>query len=403
MKRATTVAVLILTLVVAGVAHAEWNKGTAAFKKGDYRTAEKEFTEVTKTNPDHYAGYYMLGVTQLKLKKRSQAVANLQKAVELKPDYVPARIALGQALVSAKQYPDAYAVLKKVQLSQVPAQQRSNFALIFAAAATKAGRPGEAISTLQKQIGSGTKNVNLYRALGAAYTAQGNDAKAFSALKKAWELNPADGRLARDAVTSAIRAARRSRSADQKKRYYTEASRIAASLAKSSPTFDHLLLAGETYLGAKDYGTALQWFEKARAKRSSSALVHFYEGQCYSSLGKFNQAIASLQQALKLGPAGSLRKKIYEQMGYVYAKQKRYDQAITAYRNAGNSAKVAEMQANKKKQEQNLKAKHDIEVYKQKIRELEAQIKELRSLGQQQEADQLQQQVDDMKKALQKK
>jgi len=392
MKRATIAVVLVLVLGLATFAGAEWNKGTAAYKSGDFATAEKEFKEVIKTNPDHYAGYYMLGVVQLKLKKRSQAVANLRKAVELKPDYLPARLSLGKALVEAKQYPDAFEVLRTIDLAKVPSSQRTTFALIYAAAATKSGHASDAIRVLQQQLRATSKNANLYRALGAAYVAQGQDAKAFEALKKAWQLKPSDGRLARDAVTTAIRAARRSRSADQKKRYYSEASRIATSLAQKSPTFDHLLLAGETYLGAKDYGRALQWFEKARAKRSSSALVHFYEGQCYSSLGKFNSAIGSLQQALKLGPESKLRRKVYEQMGYVYAKQKKYDQAITAYRNAGNSKKVAEMQENKAKQER--------QQYLRKIKELEAQIAELRNLGQEAEADQLQQQVDEMKKDL---
>ncbi len=400
MKRTTTAAVLVLVLGLTAFAGAEWNKGTAAYKSGDFVTAEKEFKEVVKTNPDHYAGYYMLGVVQLKLKKRSQAVANLRKAVELKPDYLPARLTLGKALVEAKQYPDAYKVLRTIDLAKVPSSQRTTFALIFAAAATKSGHASDAIRVLQQQLRATSKNANLYRALGAAYVTQGQDAKAFEALKKAWQLKPSDGRLARDAVTTAIRAARRSRSSDQKKRYYSEAARIATGLAQKSPTFDHLLLAGETYLGAKDYATALKWFEKARAKRSSSALVQFYEGQCYSSLGKFNKAIASLQQALKMGPDSKLRRKIYEQMGYVYAKQKKFDQAITAYRNAGNSAKVAEMERNRDAQLQNEKARQERQKYLRKIKELEAQIAELRNLGQESEADQLQQQVDDMKKTL---
>ncbi len=87
-------------------------------------------------------------------------------------------------------------------------------------------------------------------------------------------------------------------------------------------------------------------------------------------------------------------------MGYVYAKQKDYDNAITAYQNAGEQGKVAEMRENKKKQEQNKKAKEERREFERKIRELEAKIKELRDLGQAAQADQLQEQVNDLKKAL---
>lgn len=400
MRRLTTVAVLILTLAVAGIAGADWEKGTTAYRNHDYATAEKQFKEVVKTNPEHYAGYYMLGACQLKLKQYSQAVASLQKAVELKGDYVPAQVSLGKALLENRQYRAAYSTFDKLQLSQVPSNQRTMYALMYASAASRVGHASDAAKVLEQQVRADSRNVNLYKALGAARTAQADDAGAFSAFKQAWRLKPSDGPLARQAVSSAIRAARRSRSATVKQRFYDQATSIAEGLAGSQPTFDHLLLAGETRLGSKDYRKALSWFKKARAKSSNSALVNFYIGQCHSSSGSFSRAITALKQALRLGPDGKLRKKIYEQMGYVYAKQKDYDNAITAYQNAGEQAKVAEMRANKKKQEQNQKAKEERREFQRKIRELEAKIKELRDLGQVAQADQLQEQVNDLKKSL---
>ncbi len=282
MRRLTTVAVLIFTLAFAGVAGADWNKGTAAYRNGDYATAEKEFKEVVKTNPDHYAGYYMLGACQLKRKEYSQAVASLQKSVELKGDYVPAQVSLGKALLENKQYRAAYTTFDKLQLSQVPSNQRTMYALMFASAASRVGRAGDTIKVLEQQVRADSRNVNLYKALGGARAAQGNDAEAFSAFKQAWRLKPSDGPLARQAVTSAIRAARRSRSTTQKQRFYDQATSIAEGLAGSQPTFDHLVLAGETHLGSKDYRKALSWFEKARTKNPNSALVNFYIGQCNS-------------------------------------------------------------------------------------------------------------------------
>jgi tetratricopeptide (TPR) repeat protein len=96
-------------------------------------------------------------------------------------------------------------------------------------------------------------------------------------------------------------AARRSTSATQKKQIYTEAGAIAEQLAAVSPTFDHLLLAGETWMGAKDYNRALTWFNKAKSKQPNNVLVLYYVAQCNSSLNNFGPALADLQAALRIG------------------------------------------------------------------------------------------------------
>ncbi len=402
MQRTTSTRILasVLALVVAFAAAAEWNRGVQAYKKRDWKTAEKEFAEVVKTNPDYAGGYYMLGLVQLRLGKTSQAAGNLRKAVELDPGNVGAKVFLGQALLQGGQPGEAYTVLRKLELAKVPAAQRSTYALLLASAASKLNRSREVLDTIAAQARRDPKNPRLQLALGVAYSELGRDRDAYRAFRRAWELDRKNTKAARSAVGAAIRAARRTRDAAAKKRLYSEAAQIATAVARSRPSFDNLLLAGETYLGAKDYASALSWFQKAKAKKPNVALVHFYIGQCYSSTGKFEASLAALQKALRLGPDSRLRKKIYNQMGYVYAKKKDFDRAITAYQNAGNASKVAEMRENKKKQEQNLKAQREREEIRRKIRELEAKIKELEQLGLSEEASQLRQQVDEAKKQL---
>ena len=94
-------------------------------------------------------------------------------------------------------------------------------------------------------------------------------------------------------MRAAISIARRSGSDQQKSRYYNQAGQLAESLATSSPTFDHQLLAGEAWLGAKQWSKALAWFDKARAKQTSNALVYYYSAQCKTSMNQLNPAIAA--------------------------------------------------------------------------------------------------------------
>ncbi len=391
-------AVASIILAATVTAHAEWNKGLEAYKQKDWANAVKEFEEVTKTNPDYAGGYYMLGASQRAFGQLSPAIASLRKAVELDGSQASYKIALGQALLQANQYQNAYELLKPLTLSSMDASHRSSYALLFAQAATKTNRPGEAIGVLTTQVRADSTNYRLQQALGSAYTANGDEAKAFEAFKRAYELNSKDATSARNAVRAAVSVARRSSSDSSKANYYSQAGQIADRLANASPTFEHQLLAGEAWLGAKQYQKALGWFDKARAQQSNNALVYYYAAQCKTQMNQLNPAIADLQQALKIGASGKLRNQVYNQGGYIYDKKKDYNNAIQWYQEAGNSRMVREMQGKRDAAAQNLQAQQECAEFKRKIDALKLQVDELEKLGDIENARLLQEQLPGLEK-----
>lgn len=391
-------AVASIILAATVTVHAEWNKGLEAYKQKDWANAVKEFEEVTKTNPDYAGGYYMLGASQRAFGQLSPAIASLRKAVELDGSQASYKIALGQALLQANQYQNAYELLKPLSLSSMDASHRSSYALLFAQAATKTNRPGEAIGVLTTQVRADSTNYRLQQALGSAYTANGDEAKAFEAFKRAYELNSKDATSARNAVRAAVSVARRSSSDSSKANYYSQAGQIADRLANASPTFEHQLLAGEAWLGAKQYQKALGWFDKARAQQSNNALVYYYAAQCKTQMNQLNPAIADLQQALKIGASGKLRNQVYNQGGYIYDKKKEYNNAIQWYQEAGNSRMVREMQGKRDAAAQNLQAQQECAEFKRKIDALKLQVDELEKLGDIENAKLLQEQLPGLEK-----
>jgi len=398
-SRALVAGAASLVLLAAVVpAHAEWNKGLEAYKNKDWADAVKEFEEVTKTNPDYAGAYYMLGVSQRALGQLSPAIASLRKAVELDGAQSSYKIALGQALLQADQYQKAYELLKPLSISSVDAANRSNYALLFAQAATKTNRPTEAISVLNAQAKTDSKNARLQQALGAAYNSNGDDAQAFAAFSRAFELDPKDQSSGRNAVRAGIVAARRTNSESQKGQLYTSTAQVAERLASSFPTFDHQLLAGEAWLGAKNYEKAQSWFDKAKAQQPNNALVYFYLAQCKTSTGQLNAAVADLQQAIKLKPTDKVRTQIYNQGGYVYDKMKNYDQAIQWYQNAGNSSMVGQMKTKQESASQNAAADRECAEFKRKIDALKMQVTELEKLGDADNAKLLQEQLPTLEK-----
>jgi tetratricopeptide (TPR) repeat protein len=269
------------------------------------------------------------------------------------------------------------------------ASHRSSYALLFAQAATKTNRPGEAVSVLTTQARADSRNYRLQQALGSAYTASGDEPKAFEAYKSAYDLNPKDATSARNAVKAAISVARRSNSNSSKSNYYNQAGQIAARLASASPTFEHQLLAGEAWLGAKQYEKAQASFDKARAQQSNNALVYYYLAQCKTQMNQLNPALADLQQALKIGASGKLRTQIYNQGGFIYDKKKDYNNAISWYQEAGNQSMVRQMQDKKEKAAQNQAADKECAEFKKTIAALRLQVEELQKIGDNDSAQQL--------------
>ncbi|MCP4902690.1 MAG: tetratricopeptide repeat protein [bacterium] len=379
---------------------ADWAEGVDAFQKRDYRTAITEFDTVIERAPDYAGAYYMKGRSQRALGQTSQALASLRQAVELDGSNALYRVALGEGLLQTGKYAEAYSTLKPVSLNQVDARTRSSFALLFANAATKTNRSDEAARILSQQIQTDGRNPKLHRALGVAYDASGNDGRAYSSFRRAFELDSTDKSSAREAIRTAITAGRRSQGSADKKRYYTEAGSIAERLVGIEATFDHHLLAGESWLGAKEYSRALGWFDKARQQNPKNALVYFYRGQCNSSLNRLDRAAEEFQEALKAGPTQRLRGQIYNNLGYVYDKQQKYDDAIRIYRELGNQQKVQQMVTKKEQQANNRAADAERARFRQQVNALRQQIQELEKLGESEEVKMLREQLTELEKAL---
>lgn len=393
-------AVLALAVMVAAPVSAEWNKGLEAYNKRDYAAAAKEFEEVTKTNPDYAGAYYMLGLSQRSAGNLSPALASLRRAVELDPENASYKVGLGQALLQGGQYQDAYATLKGIAIGSMDAKHRSTYALLFSQAATKTNRPSEAVQVLNSQIKVDSGNAKLYQALGVAENDVGDDAKAFAAFKRAYELDSKDAATGRNAVKAGIATARRASSTAQKSQVYTEAAQVADKLATSSPSFEHKLLAGEAWLGAGEYRKAISWLNKAKADQPQNALVYYYIAQCNTSLNMLDAAVGDLQTALKIKPSGKLRTQIHNQLGYVYDKKKDYSKAASSYGAAGNSAKKAEMEGKAEMAAANLEADAERADFARKLKALELQIQELEAIGEMEEANELRTQLEELKKAL---
>ena len=367
MKKKQTISYLLAVLFLGTVAVVEagWDEGVAAFKAGNFTEAAKQFQTFVDERPDVFQGHYMLGQTLAKLNRNQEAMSHLQKALELEPGNVGVQLALGKVYLSAGRYGDAAGLLGKIDSSSLPAAQRTAVDQMMALALEKSGDSDSALDRLARAAKAKPDDADLQYQYGAAALRAGDGAAASTALAKAVQLDPKDINKQKTYAQALLRQGRTSQGA-AKTSAYEKAAAASQKVVSADASFDNLMLLAGAQLGAKQFDGALASAKQAAGKNPNDWLPLYYQGQALTQKGQFGAAESTLKQALGKASSSADKVTVWKQLGFVYEKQKSYDQAVTAYKNAGDSASMARVEENRKTDEYN----QQIEQENEKIRAL---------------------------------
>jgi len=360
-------------LVLGAPAFAGWDEGVAAFKAKNYPQAAKEFEAMTKERADWAGGFLMLGRTQLLMNRAVDAVNSLRKAYDLDPSSLETQLALGQAYVEAHRAGEASQLLSKINSASVPKERQGFFQQLVAKAAAESGRSEQAASALEKAAAATPNDAGVQFNFGVMALNSGDTTKAVAALEKAVRLDSSDAAKQKVLVQALVRLGRETQGA-QKDPTYARAAEVAKSLVAKEPSYENLLLLGETQLGSNQYDAAIASFGQAVSKNGSDWLPQFYLGQAQTALARYPDAESALRKSLDRATSASDKARIWRQLGFVYEKQKNFAQAKTAYRSAGDEGGVARVEENEQIAVHNKQA--DVEA--QKLEELKKQQELLR-------------------------
>lgn len=366
---------LALVLATTAGAQAEWEAGVQAFQQGNYTQAIQELQEVTSENPEWADGHWMLGSAQLKAGRTTDAVASLRRAYDLDPS-TKMQFALGQAYVAVGQYADGGSILGKMDTSVLSAEQRGVHAQLLAKALSESGQTDRAIAELAKAAQARPDDAAVQYQYGAAALNAGDTDAAVRALTRAAQLDASPDVL-RALTKARIREGRESQG-ETKLAAYRQATQTASQLVTAEGSYDNVVLLGEAQLGGRQYSEAAATFQRAAGLNSGDWLAQYYLGQAYTASGDYGRAEPALRRALDLTSASADQVKIWGQLGFVYEKQRSWDQAKTAYGRAGNQAAIQRVATNQETAEHN----QEVDQYNKTIEELEAEREELeRELG----------------------
>jgi tetratricopeptide (TPR) repeat protein len=339
------VVLVAVAFVGVSVAHADWEDGVAAYQRGDFAAAEANFAEAVTSNPRYGGSHYMLGLCQERLGKIPEAVASLSKAVELAPDNAQYTIGLAQALNSNGQPDRAYELLTSMDPEGVDSELLTMRALVLAGTALKLGKVEDALHVVEQRVAEDPTNPSLHRAAGMALDRLGRPSDAFDAYARACELNPEDAASCRAAVNAALAVDAQGVSTAERAQIFDRSAELAAALATSSPTPEHLVLAGETSFRAARFDDAANWFEAAYSAGANDPMTLYYWGRSLGSSGQYEEALAKFSSALESGPDSSLAVRINSQLARLAECRFDLEAAARHHRISGNEKRSEEMEA----------------------------------------------------------
>jgi len=322
-------ALLAVALAPAVQANDALNQGLSNFKAGKYAEAAAEFQNLVDGSPNYDYGYFMLGLSLLKMGKYDEAKENIEKAIGLNGDKFEYHNALATDYFTKKDYPTAVQSLKTAE--PLATENNQKFALYSTRGGCYAamGKWAEAVDDLEKARKINGQKSSVLVTLGQSYYKLGHFDKAVPVFREAVKLVPNDTSTVQLLSESLINLGAEATSDSPKDAMYAEALGYAEKFLRAEPSnYEAANLVGRAALGASDYAKAEQAFRKVLAQKSDYCYAMVNLGKTYIAEERWAEAEDILNDAAKCAPRMSV---VYESLGFSLQKQGRLQDAINAY------------------------------------------------------------------------
>jgi tetratricopeptide (TPR) repeat protein len=261
--------------------------------KGDIAKALAEMQAVVTRAPQNSVAHYNLGRAHAARKEWEQARQQFAKAIELRPDYIMARLAMAQLQVSRGEFD---AALKTAEDVLKYDRGNINARLIQSAALMGEKKFGDSRSMLDAMRKTNPGSTDVMFQLGVVNLAESRYKEAEEAFRQAYQLNPANSRGLMGIVET-----------DMAQNKPDAALALLQAEADKAPNrADFLLALGNTAARAGKYDLAIGTFQKLLGvvDKGSKAQgdIYYRLGETYRRKADLGSSIQSLQKARETLP-----------------------------------------------------------------------------------------------------
>lgn len=317
--------------VVNTVGSADTKNAYLLLEQKQFAAAAKEAKALAEQHPNDPEAWKIAGFAELNLKQYTQAVTDLEKAVELqrrtKQEDPNTESALGQAYVLSEKYEQALPLLTAAT-NRNSSQPDALMIYYRGISEYKTGKTADAEKSFNAVI-----KLNPKDSLSLFYLAQIALAKndldgAIATLNRA-TVNDARLTGAWTLLTSAyLRRAATSADPAKADADYLNAVRAGEGLIKLRTDPEAVTLFGQALIGAKQYPRAAAALERATTAQDATGVTFYLLGVAYSRSSNFPKAIGALEAAVKKSPEDV---NVYRELGYAFEVTKQYAKALAAY------------------------------------------------------------------------
>lgn len=320
------------------VAPADTKHAYLLLEQKQFAAAAKEAKALTVSNPNDPEAWKIAGFAELNLKQYTEAVTDLEKAVELqrkaKQDDPNTESALGQAYVLSEKYQEALPLLTSA-INRDPNKPDATMIYYRGISEYKTGKTADAEKSFNQVV-----KLNPKDSLSLFYLAQialgKNDLDGAIANLNRVTVNDARMVGAWTLLTSAyLRRAASSTDPAKADADYLSAVRAGEGLIKLRTDPEAVTLFGQALIGSKQYARAAGALERATTAPDATGVTFYLLGVAHSRATNFPKAIAALEAAAKKTPDDV---NIYRELGYAFEVTKQYAKALAAYQKGATLA-----------------------------------------------------------------
>jgi tetratricopeptide (TPR) repeat protein len=328
-----TVALLVLLVAIATtpMALADFDQALDDFKRGKFVEAAAGFQEIVDQQPEYDYGWFLLGMSFLKMDKFGDAESSIQKAIDVNGERFEYHLGLANARYKASNYARAVAALKTAENLAGDASTQYSLYRLRGLSYSALEKWAEAAQDLEKARAIKKDAVVLDRLSYAYYKLRHYD-KAVPVLREALKADAKDTTLLARMANSLLNLGAEESNDAKKDAYFKEALTTADKLAAQQPNdFESTNLVGRAALGANNYPKAAQAFQKVIAQKPDYCYAMANLGKVFIAMERWADAESILRDAASCAPKMAV---VYESLGFALMKQKKLDEAIKQFNKA---------------------------------------------------------------------
>ena len=156
-------------------------------QKNNFKIAHNLYSEILKTNPNHFESIFYLGSLSVQTKDFDVAKSLLQKAIEIQPNFVKAHNNLGIVFRELRQFEKAMSYFQKANEIQPNFKQAYNN---LGTVLKELGEYNKAKGCYEKAIKIDPNYADAHNNLGVVFNELGENQKAVSCYEKAIQIEP---------------------------------------------------------------------------------------------------------------------------------------------------------------------------------------------------------------------